>query len=102
MISWPQDSYSLDDIISLSGSEYSHAEAVLECSDILITDYSCNVIDYNLTDKKIMGLDSTQKPYSRGFLLDPDTLFSRDLFFDFDAFLLALEENISHIEDKKC
>lgn len=101
VISRPQDSYSLDNIISLSGSEYPHAEAVLECSDILITDYSSIAIDYNLTDKQIMGLDTTQQPYSRGFLLDFDTLFPGDFFFDFDAFLLALEENISQSGDKK-
>lgn len=81
-------------ILNLSGDEVNHGEAVLECSDVLVTDYSSICIDFSLLDRPILGLDVSPEPYSRGFLLDFDTLFPGQFYRDFPAFLKKVEQVI--------
>ena len=86
-------------ILNLSGKEYNHSEAVLECSDVLVTDYSSICIDFSLLDRPVLGLDLASEPYSRGFLLDFDTLFPGHFYTNFQAFLAKVEQLL--IEERK-
>lgn len=78
-------------IISLSGKEYHHVEALFELTDILVTDYSSLCVDFMITDKPIVGLDLSKARYSRGFLLDFNLLFPGNFYQDLDLFLEYLD-----------
>lgn len=78
-------------IISLSGAEYNHVEAIFELTDILVTDYSSLCLDFMITEKPILGLDLEKTGYSRGFLLDFDLLFPGDFYHSLDELFIALD-----------
>jgi CDP-glycerol glycerophosphotransferase (TagB/SpsB family) len=95
LISYPEIKVSCSNIFFLSAKDYSYAEAIMECSDILVTDYSGICIDYCLLNRPIYGLDVSGARYSRGFLLDFDALFPGEFFTDLDEFLNEVEYYIS-------
>ena len=94
VVSRPNIEQCQSNILNLSGEEFNHGEAVLECSDVLVTDYSSICLDFSLLDRPILGLDVSFEPYSRGFLLDFDTLFPGQFYRDFPDFLKKVEQII--------
>ena len=94
VVSRPNIEQCQSNILNLSGEEFNHGEAVLECSDVLVTDYSSICLDFSLLDRPILGLDVSFEPYSRGFLLDFDTLFPGQFYRDFADFLKKVEQII--------
>jgi CDP-glycerol glycerophosphotransferase (TagB/SpsB family) len=81
-------------ILDLSGSIYHHIEAIYPLTSILVTDYSSVCIDFMLTGKPIIGLDPSELDYSRGFILDFDTLFPGKFYTNFSIFLQECEKLI--------
>ena len=96
LISYPKIKMSCDNLFILSAEDYRYAEAVMECADILVTDYSGICIDYCLLNRPIYGLDVSSAPYSRGFLLDFDALFPGKFFTDLNEFLDEIEHSINY------
>lgn len=95
LISYPKIQMSCDNLFILSAEDYRYAEAIMECADMLVTDYSGICIDYCLLNRPIYGLDVSGARYSRGFLLDFDALFPGEFFTDLDEFLNEVEHSIS-------
>ena len=95
LISYPEIKMNCDNLFILSAEDYNYAEAIMECTDILVTDYSGICIDYCLLNRPIYGLDVCGTPYSRGFLLDFDALFPGEFFTDLNEFLNAIEHSFN-------
>jgi CDP-glycerol glycerophosphotransferase (TagB/SpsB family) len=95
VVAHAQQTYTNPNIISLSGAEYNHVEALFEFTDILVTDYSSLCLDFMITDKPIIGLDLNKTGYSRGFLLDFDLLFPGEFHHSLNELFASLEAILS-------
>lgn len=83
--------------LDLSSARYAETQALLRCTDVLVSDYSSIWIDFLLLDRPIIGLVHDLREYTAGrnLLYDIERVYGGDLVSSGSELVAALADALS-------